>query len=170
MSQQDLELCRGLLKVLKSEKNSKFNSLFLFPFDIAHTPGYLDICGPRVMDLSTLSQNLENGRYCKRKEVYDDCNLIFENAMKYHSDKDTTKWIVSPAKNMLQRAKREQQKIEKKLANGTAGVPKLKLKIKQPAARATGATISRGKTAPVMTSSIESGTSSPSKPPPSKKT
>lgn len=169
MSQQDLELCRGLLKVLKSEKNSKFNALFLFPFDIAHTPGYLDICGPRVMDLSTLSQNLENGRYCKRKEVYDDCNLIFENAMKYHSDKDTTKWIVSPAKNMLQRAKREQQKIEKKLANGTAGVPKLKLKIKQPAARATGATISRGKTAPVMTSSIESGTSSPSKPPPSKK-
>jgi hypothetical protein len=82
MSQQDLELCRGLLKVLKSEKNSKFNALFLFPFDIAHTPGYLDICGPRVMDLSTLSQNLENGRYCKRKEVYDDCNLIFENAMK----------------------------------------------------------------------------------------
>jgi len=97
MTQQDLELCRGLVKVLKSGKNSKFNQMFLNPFDVSHTPGYLDICG-RVMDLSTLSHNLENGRYSKRIEVYDDCNIIFENAIKYHSDKDLTKWIVSPAR------------------------------------------------------------------------
>merc|ERR1712238_356425 len=114
------------------------------------------------MDLSTLSHNLENSRYFKRREVYDDCNLTFENAIKYHSDKDTTKWIVSPAKNMLKIAKREQQKIEKKVMNGT-GVPKIKLKlggsggdarpkirIKQPAARVTAATISRGKIPPVV--------------------
>jgi len=161
MSQQDLELCRGLVKVLRSEKNSKFNALFMNPFDLSHTPGYLDICG-RVMDLSTLSHNLENSRYFKRREVYDDCNLTFENAIKYHSDKDTTKWIVSPAKNMLKIAKREQQKIEKKVT----GVPKIKLKlggsggdarpkirIKQPAARVTGATISRGKIPPVVATS-----------------
>jgi len=197
MSQQDLELCRGLVKVLRSEKNSKFNALFMNPFDLSHTPGYLDICG-RVMDLSTLSHNLENSRYSKRREVYDDCNLTFENAIKYHSDKDTTKWIVSPAKNMLKIAKREQQKIEKKVTNGT-GVPKIKLKlggsggdarpkirIKQPAARATGATISRGKIPPatsrgktpppgvgVGSSSTAGGkdtSASPSsKPPPNKK-
>ncbi|MGK3757600.1 MAG: hypothetical protein ACI8RD_009914 [Bacillariaceae sp.] len=162
MTQQDLELCRGLVKVLKSGKNSKFSQMFLNPFDVSHVPGYLDICG-RVMDLSTLEVNLENGRYSKRIEVYDDCNIIFENAIKYHSDKDLTKWIVSPAKNMLKVAKREQQKIEKKAANGTGaekpksiklklggsgGDSKPKIKIKQPAARATGATISRGKTAP----------------------
>ena len=193
MTQQDLELCRGLVKVLKSGKNSKFNQMFLNPFDVSHTPGYLDICG-RVMDLSTLSHNLENGRYSKRIEVYEDCNIIFENAIKYHSDKDLTKWIVSPAKNMLKVAKREQQKIEKKAANGmetekpksiklllggSGGDSKPKIKIKQPAARATGATISRGKIAPSGQVGASRGKTPPpsgslsvspsSKPPPNKK-
>ena len=190
MLPQDVEFCRALVKVLKSEKHSKFNTIFLNPFDLSQTPGYLDICG-KAMDLSTLSQNIENGLYSTRREFYDDCNLIFENAIKYHSDKDTTKWIVSPAKQMLKIAKREQQKTEKKVkaaagvranklklklgGSGSSGTTtsantKPKIKIKQPAARATGATIaSRGKTPPP---GVKIGTSvSPSsKPPPNKKT
>jgi hypothetical protein len=142
MTPLDTEVCKSLLKVLKSGKNSKFNALFLNPFDLKDTPGYLDICG-RVMDLSSLSQNIENGVYSNRNQVYNDCNLIFENAIKYHSDKDTTKWIVSPAQHMLKITKREQQKIETKIAKGwTVGggstasnssgsnnLPKLKLKL-----------------------------------------
>ncbi len=198
MTPLDLEVCKGLVKVLKSGKNSKFNALFLNPFDLKDTPGYLDICG-RAMDLSTLSLNIDSGKYSNRKQVYDDCNLIFENAIKYHSDKDTTKWIVSPAQNMLKIAKREQGKIEAKIAKGmTAGsssLPKLKLKlggdkakpkikIKQPAARATGATIARGKTPPAGAGVVSRGKAPPagvdvnatsgspgsaSKPPPNKK-
>ncbi|VEU40194.1 unnamed protein product [Pseudo-nitzschia multistriata] len=162
MTQQDMDLCKGLIKSLKSGKYSNFNALFLNPFDLSHTPGYLDVCG-RVMDLSTLSQNIENGFYSSRNQVYEDCNLIFENAIRYHSDKDTTKWIIKPAQQMLKIAKREQQKIEKKVVSsggtatslpkiklklGASGGDKPKIKIKQPAARATGATISRGKTPP----------------------
>ena len=85
MTPLDLEVCKGLVKVLKSGKNSKFNALFLNPFDLKDTPGYLDICG-RAMDLSTLSLNIDSGVYSTRKQVYDDCNMIFENAIKYHSD------------------------------------------------------------------------------------
>ena len=186
MTPLDLEVCKGLIKVLRSGKNSKFNALFLNPFDLKDTPGYLDICG-RAMDLSTLSHNLESGKYSNRKQVYDDCNLIFENAIKYHSDKDTTKWIVSPAQNMLKIAKREQQKIETKIAKGmtasSTALPKLKLKlggdkaktkikIKQPAARATDATASRGKIPPAGINVNITANSSPgssSKPPPNKK-
>mmetsp|Transcript_2497 Transcript_2497/g.6005 ORF Transcript_2497/g.6005 Transcript_2497/m.6005 type:complete len:1362 (+) Transcript_2497:369-4454(+) len=196
MTPLDLEVCKGLVKVLKSGKNSKFNALFLNPFDLKDTPGYLDICG-RAMDLSTLSQNIESGVYSSRRQVYDDCNLIFENAIKYHSDKDTTKWIVSPAQHMLKIAKREQQKIETKIAkgmtaSGSAPLPKLKLKLggdkskpkiklKQPAARATGATISRGKTPPTGAGVVSRGKAPPAgvnttggspasgKPPPNKK-
>eukprot|EP00531_Pseudo-nitzschia_arenysensis_P017531 CAMPEP_0116119480 /NCGR_PEP_ID=MMETSP0329-20121206/2662_1 /TAXON_ID=697910 /ORGANISM="Pseudo-nitzschia arenysensis, Strain B593" /LENGTH=1354 /DNA_ID=CAMNT_0003613181 /DNA_START=473 /DNA_END=4537 /DNA_ORIENTATION=- len=198
MTPLDLEVSKGLVKVLKSGKNSKFNALFLNPFNLNDTPGYLDICG-RVMDLSTLSLNIDSGRYSNRKQVYDDCNLIFENAIKYHSDKDATKWIVSPAQHMLKIAKREQDKIEAKIAKGmTAGsssLPKLKLKlggdkaktkikIKQPAARATGATIARGKTPPAGAGVVSRGKAPPagvgvnaasgspgstSKPPPNKK-
>ena len=193
MTPLDTEVCKSLLKVLKSGKNSKFNALFLNPFDLKDTPGYLDICG-RAMDLSTLSQNIENGIYSNRNQVYNDCNLIFENAIKYHSDKDTTKWIVSPAQHMLKITKREQQKIETKIAKGwTVGggttttsssasnnLPKFKLKlggsgsdkapkatktkikIKQPAARATGATISRGKTPPPGAGVVSRGKAPPS--------
>ena len=173
MTPLDLEVCKGLVKVLKSGKNSKFNALFLNPFNLNDTPGYLDICG-RAMDLSTLSHNIESGVYSNRKQVYDDCNLIFENAIKYHADKDTTKWIVSPAQHMLKIAKREQQKIETKIAKGmtasSTALPKLKLKlggdkaktkikIKQPAAR--------GKIPPAGVDASSSPGSS--KPPPNKK-
>ena len=196
MTQLDLEVCKGLAKVLKSGKNSKFNALFLNAFDLKDTPGYLDICG-RAMDLATLSHNIETGVYSNREQVYDDCNRIFENAIKYHSDKDTTKWIVSPAQHMLKIAKREQQKIETKIAKGmttgSSALPKLKLKlggdkakttkikIKQPAARATGATIGRGKTPPTGAAAASRGKTPPagiklnintspgSKPPPNKK-
>eukprot|EP00536_Pseudo-nitzschia_multiseries_P001274 jgi/Psemu1/180711/e_gw1.16.132.1 len=111
MTPQEIEACKGLVKGLKSEKYSNFNPLFMNPFDLSHTPGYLDVCD-RVMDLSTLSLNIESGKYSSRSQVYDDCNLIFENAIRYHSDKDTTKWIIKPAQQMLKIAKREQQKIE----------------------------------------------------------
>jgi hypothetical protein len=55
----DLELCRNV--VLDLKKMDK-NGLFLNPFDLAETPGYMDVV-TKVMDLSTLSKNLEEGQY-----------------------------------------------------------------------------------------------------------
>jgi Bromodomain len=135
MSAHDVELCRGFMKTLQSEKNLKYSNVFQYPFDLNHVPGYLDVC-PKALDMTTLAQGLEDGRYSSREDFVEDCFLIFENAIKYHSDKDQTKWIVAPAQQMLRIAKREQAKMEKKLAAG--GVPagggpaapaKLKLKL-----------------------------------------
>lgn len=130
MSPHDVELCRGFSKTLQSEKNRKYSNMFQYPFDLNQVPGYLDVC-PKAMDLTTLSHNLDDGRYSTREEFLDDCFMIFENAIKYHSDKDQTKWLVPPAQQMLKIAKREQVKLEKKLATGgTVGAaPKLKLKL-----------------------------------------
>ncbi|MGK3756961.1 MAG: hypothetical protein ACI8RD_009275, partial [Bacillariaceae sp.] len=118
MSQQDLDLCRGLIKKLRSKNNSKFNSPFLFPFHPSETPGYLDICSCRT-DISTLSHKLENGAYSNRSKFYDACNMIFTNALKYHSDKPKTQWVILRAERMLEIAKMEQEKIENKVTAGT---------------------------------------------------
>jgi hypothetical protein len=115
MSPQEVDLCRGVVRVLRSEKSAKYSTPFLTPFSLEQVPGYLDIC-PKVMDISTLSDNLETGKYDTRKAFFDDCFMIFNNAIKYHSDKDATNWLVAPAQNLIKIVKREQAKVEKKLA------------------------------------------------------
>lgn len=130
MSPLDVEICRSFIKTLQAEKNRNYNSVFLHPFDLNQVPGYLDVC-PKAMDMSTLTNNLNDGLYSNREEFLEDCFMIFENAIKYHSDKDQTKWIVPAAQQMLKIAKREQAKMEKKVASGGLAVsaPKLKLKL-----------------------------------------
>jgi hypothetical protein len=114
MSQQELDLCRGVVKTLRSEKNSKYNQMFMNPFPLDQVPGYLDVC-PKAMDIWTLSDNLEKGLYPSYHEFFKDCFMIFDNAVKYHSDKDPTKWLVAPAKSMLKIARKQQQNVEKKM-------------------------------------------------------
>lgn len=114
MSLLDVELCRGALRQLMSSKYPQ-NGVFLQPFDLYQVPGYLDVC-PKVMDLQTLKYNLEDGVYSSRKDFFDDCFLIFQNAIDYHSDKDT-KWISNGAVKMLKIAKKEEAKAEKKAGN-----------------------------------------------------
>ncbi|KAL3921486.1 MAG: hypothetical protein SGILL_002724 [Bacillariaceae sp.] len=122
------------------EKNQKYAIPFKDPFPLDQVPGYQDIC-PRVMDISTLSYNLENEVYPDMNAFFKDCFLIFENAIAYHADKDQSKWLVAPAKAMIKIVKKEQAKVEKKMAAGggatagkktkkEAGTKSTKLKIK----------------------------------------
>ena len=105
MTVSDVETCRALIKTLTSEKYKDKNYLFLEPFDLSQTPGYMDVV-TKVMDLSTLSQNLESGRYASLEAFAKDVALIFENAIAYHSSRPESKWIVKPAKDMLKVCKR----------------------------------------------------------------
>lgn len=114
MSRQEQDLCRKMIKNLTSKKNKKYNDPFLFPFHPIDTPGYLDVCHCR-MDLATLTRYFEEGAYASRFEFYDDCNIIFTNALTYHANRSETKWILPRAKRMLVLVEKEQQLIEDKL-------------------------------------------------------
>ena len=58
MAADDTNLCRNVVKTLTSDRYKDKNYLFLLPFDLSQTPGYMDVV-EKVMHLSTLSQNLE---------------------------------------------------------------------------------------------------------------
>ncbi|KAL3921604.1 MAG: hypothetical protein SGILL_002666 [Bacillariaceae sp.] len=166
MTPQEKELCRGVIKTLRSEKNSKWSAMFMQPFALNEVPGYRDVC-EKAMDIWTLNDNLEKDIYSTRQEFFKDCFMIFENAMKYHADKDASKWLVQPAKKCLKIAKTEEGKVEKKVAasggGGAAassakkegsGNKKLKLKLgggsaKQKIKLKATPKVSQGKTPPV---------------------
>jgi len=88
MSEKELEGCADLLSKLK---NSSSAGPFLFPGDsLISSPGYSaarkKIKNP--MDLTTISQNLENKRYRSREEVVEDIELVFKNCFE-HNDPST---------------------------------------------------------------------------------
>eukprot|EP00934_Nitzschia_sp_Nitz4_P000287 Nitzschia sp. Nitz4//scaffold113_size70149//60961//64974//NITZ4_005963-RA/size70149-augustus-gene-0.97-mRNA-1//-1//CDS//3329533380//287//frame0 len=112
MSAADKDICRQVVAALSSDKYKDKNQLFLYPFDLSQTPGYLDVV-TKVMDLSTLSANLEAGMYHSRDEFFADCNTIFENAIAYHSTRET-KWIAKQGKEMRKFALRERKLAEKR--------------------------------------------------------
>ena len=112
MAADDANLCRNVVKTLTSDRYKDKNYLFLLPFDLSQTPGYMDVV-EKVMDLSTLSQNLEAGQYPTRQAFFKDCFVIFENAIAYHNNRDS-KWIAKLAKEMLKVAKREEKNVNKK--------------------------------------------------------
>ena len=119
MAPNDLEACRNVVKLLTSPKHKNKNHLFLLPFDLAQVPGYMDVV-TKVMDLQTLSQNLEAGEYTDQEAFFKDCFVIFENAVAYHSTR-STKWIAKNAKDLLRIAKKQQQKLRGNGASGTGG-------------------------------------------------
>lgn len=187
MTEEEKNLCRGVIKVLQSEKNSSHMQAFLFPFDVTTCPGYFDVC-PKAIDIFTVNQSLEADGYPSIESFSKDCRLIFDNAVAYHSDKDATRWLVKPAEKGLKILEKERQKIEKMLAvtgsgggggvlphpsktkikismgggakGGGGGSGSIKLKIKPKA----DAGVSPGKPPPP---SVDTG--SPAPPPPKKK-
>lgn len=120
MPQSDMEICRQVAKALMSDKYKDKNYLFLHPFDLSQTPGYLDVV-TKVMDLNTLYSNLESGVYTTREQFFADCNVVFENAIAYHSNKES-KWIAKLGKDMLKVAQRERKTAEKR-DSPTAAAP-----------------------------------------------
>ena len=138
MSPEELEQCRAVLAALRggtSTKQQNDYSIFAFPFDLAETPGYLDVC-PKVMDLQTLANSLEAGAYSNKEDFYKDATLTFQNAITYHSAK-TSSWIADAGQRMLKLLQKEREKAEKKGTKGSkknqgaagGGGSKLKLKL-----------------------------------------
>ena len=134
MLPEDLKQCQTVVQNLKANGN---NYLFLEPFDLSQTPGYTDVV-EKVMDLATLSKNLEAGEYPDIEAFFKDCFRIYENAIAYHGNRDETKFVAKLAKQMLkvaQKAKNHSLKKKKapppkktkKAADG--GGTKLKLKL-----------------------------------------
>jgi Bromodomain len=111
ISSEDLEKCRQVVKNLMSEKYKKYNQLFIEPFPLESVPGYLDVVDKKL-DIKTLAANLEAGLYRSRQEFFDDASLIFQNAIKYHSNRET-KWITKLAKEMLKVVQRELKNLDK---------------------------------------------------------
>jgi hypothetical protein len=74
-----------------SERYKDKNYLFLHPFDLSQTPGYTDVV-QKLMDLGTLSSNLESGAYATWQDFFQDACRIFENAVAYHANRER-KWI-----------------------------------------------------------------------------
>lgn len=109
ISSEDLKHCQNVVKALRKEKN---NYLFLEPFDLSVVPGYADVV-KKVMDLTTLSRNLEAGVYPDRDSFAKDCYLIYDNAIAYHSTRETV-WIANMAKSMLRIARNRFNNIDKK--------------------------------------------------------
>ena len=65
------------------------------------------------MDLATLSRKLEDGCiYSNRFEFFNDCNVIFTNALKYHASRPETQWILPRAKQILELVKKERSRME----------------------------------------------------------
>ena len=129
MPQADLAKCRQIVKNLMSEKYKKYNQLFIEPFPLESVPGYLDVVDKKL-DIKTLAANLEAGLYRSRKEFFDDATLIFQNAIKYHSNRET-KWISKPAKEMIKVVQRELKNMDKRpskiLTKQRGGSLKLKM-------------------------------------------
>ena len=113
LSEEDLNLLRGVVKTITSERYKDKNYVFLHPFDLSQTPGYLDVV-KNTMDLETLSKNLEAGMYTSQQAFFKDCFTTFENAVAYHGNRKESKWIAKLGKEMLKVAKREEKILEKK--------------------------------------------------------
>jgi cell division septation protein DedD len=113
MPPEVVELCRGVVNTLMSERYKDKNYLFLHPFDLSQTPGYTDVV-QKLMDLGTLSSNLESGAYATRQDFFQDACRIFENAVAYHANRET-KWIAKLGKEMLKITQRERKTADKKM-------------------------------------------------------
>jgi hypothetical protein len=116
-------------KVLETIRSDKYKSkvyLFLEPFDINQVPGYLEKVGRHPIDLQTISNKLAANGYTDATEFWNDVNEVFQNAIKYHADRDT-KWIAKLAKDMQKAVARERKAIEN---GGSSSNPKPKTKLK----------------------------------------
>ena len=134
MNPEDAELCRNAVRNLTQEKYSANNLLFLDPFDLKEVPGHMDKV-EKVMDLSTLSNNLEEGHYSNRNDFFHDANRIFTNAIDYHQTQEDSNWIVEMATIMLQTSKEEKTKAALAAKKAAQTKKKINLAAKKAAAQ-----------------------------------
>ncbi|KAL3788964.1 hypothetical protein ACHAW5_005620 [Stephanodiscus triporus] len=111
---QDLAFCREIHAGMTSKKLNDINYLFLEPVNYALYSDYLDIV-EYPMDLRTLKENLEGGRYSTRDEFYSDAKMIFDNAVLFNKGRDSA-WVVNLAKRMTKALERLRKKAERNAA------------------------------------------------------
>lgn len=125
MSVADENICKAALEVLMSQTNGKKNYLFLEPVDLKFVPNYPDVV-KRPMDLGTIKKNLDGAEgatktFQSREEFWADVDLVFENAIFFHTPIKENAWIIKLAKQMQKVVEREKKKAEKKAVGGGAG-------------------------------------------------
>lgn len=125
MSSADQNICKAALEVLLSPTNGKKNYLFLEPVDPKFVPNYNDVV-KRPMDLGTIKKNLDGAEgatttYRTREEFWADVDIVFENAIFFHTPIKENAWIAKLAKQMQKLVEREKKKAEKKVSGGGGG-------------------------------------------------
>ena len=125
MSVADQNICKAALEVLMSKTNGKKNYLFLEPVDLQFVPNYPDVV-KQPMDLGTIKKNLDGAEgatktFQSREEFWADVDLVFENAIFFHTPIKENAWIIKLAKQMQKLVEREKKKAEKKAVGGGAG-------------------------------------------------
>jgi len=125
ISDADQNICKVALEVFMSPTNGKKNYLFLEPVDPNFVPNYTDVV-ERPMDLGTVKKNLDGAEgatktFRTRDEFWTDVDLVFENAIFFHTPIKENAWIVKLAKQMQKLVEREKKKAEKKAVGGGAG-------------------------------------------------
>ena len=142
MNPHDLASCREIHAGLMAKERNSINYLFLEPVETTYFPEYLNVI-KKPMDLRTLKENLEAGKYMTKEEFYTDTQLIFDNAIAFNKDRDS-KFVVDLAKRMIRAFDRLKKKTEaataKRLGIDTSsssssaaggGSKKIKLKLKR---------------------------------------
>jgi len=146
MDPQDLANCREIHAGLMAKERNSINYLFLEPVETTYFPEYLNVI-KKPMDLRTLKENLEAGKYARKEEFYADAQLIFDNAITFNKDRDS-KFVVDLAKRMIRAFDRLKKKTEAatakrngggdsstaastSAASGGGGSKKIKLKLKR---------------------------------------
>ena len=93
MNPQALKDCQ---EITKSCISRAINVFFLNPVDpeMDDLPDYHQIV-TNPMDLTTVENKLKNSQYASPSEWYGDMCLIYENAIKYHTEKNTIWGIIA---------------------------------------------------------------------------
>jgi hypothetical protein len=171
MDPEDLANCREIHAGLMAKERNTINYLFLEPVDTTFITDYPNVI-KKPMDLRTLKENLEAGKYTTKEEFYADTQLIFDNAITFNKDRDS-KFVVDLAKRMIRAFDRLKKKIEAATAKkngGTSettaaaaggGTKKLKLKLKRSSSVLTAASSNE--------EASTNGTGGGDDPPPNKK-
>ena len=79
------EQCQNLLEILNRSKDSV---QIRKPVSISDVPDYLEFVD-HPMDLQTVGEQLQDGRYATPKDFAKDVRLIFQNAKNYYKKKES---------------------------------------------------------------------------------
>lgn len=81
-----MESLKACLRITDQLLERPLNAFFKDPIDpeVDQLPGYMELIS-RPMDLTTVRNNLERGFYRNTADWYNDMCLIYENAIKYHT-------------------------------------------------------------------------------------